>query len=127
MHQNNTTFSGNEGVTVPHRLQTDIDHAPRWQDVLQAPAFQELMKKKKAFILPSVVFFSVFYLAWPILGGFTTLLDAPTIGEMPLAYVYGFSQFPLMLILLSLYRRQASKWDDLAQQALAEATERRVG
>jgi uncharacterized membrane protein (DUF485 family) len=127
MDKNNSSSSGNEGVTVPHRPQSDIDNAPHWQEVLQAPAFQELMKKKKAFIIPSVIFFTIFYLAWPILGGFTTLMDGPAIGEMPLAYVYGFSQFPMMLILLSLYRRQASKWDDLAQQALAEATERRMG
>jgi len=40
-----------------------------------APAFKDLMRRKKKALVPAVIFFLVFYMSLPVLAGFTTLLD----------------------------------------------------
>lgn len=92
-----------------------------WERVERTPAFGELARKKRAFIVPAVILFTVFFLGWPALGGFTTLLDGRAIGAMTWAYVYGFAQLATTLVLLHLYTRQAARWDGLARRAREEA------
>lgn len=97
-----------------------------WERVERTSAFEELARRKKAFIVPTVVLFTVFFLGWPALGGFTTLLDGQAIGAMTWAYVYGFAQLITTLILLHLYLRQAARWDVLAVRAREQAAEGRA-
>ncbi len=97
-----------------------------WDRVAQTPAFQDLMRRKKAFLVPAVIFFLVFYMSLPVLAGFTTLLDGPAIGEMTWAYVFAFIQFPMVWILCHLYRSRANKWDSLVDKARREASEGRT-
>lgn len=97
-----------------------------WDRVAQTPAFQDLMRRKKAFLVPAVIFFLVFYMSLPVLAGFTTLLDGPAIGEMTWAYVFAFIQFPMVWILCHLYRNRANKWDGLVDKARQEASEGRT-
>lgn len=97
-----------------------------WERVKRAPAFGELARRKKAFVVPVVIFFTVFYLGWPALGGFTTVLDGRAVGAMTWAYVYGFAQLATTLVLLHLYMRQAARWDELAEEARQEASEGRT-
>lgn len=94
-----------------------------WVRVAQTPAFEDLMRRKKAFLVPAVIFFLVFYMSLPVLAGFTTLLDGPAIGEMTWAYVFAFVQFPMVWILCHLYRNRANKWDGLVDKARREASE----
>lgn len=98
-----------------------------WERVERTSAFEELARKKRAFIVPAVILFTVFFLGWPALGGFTTLLDGQAIGAMTWAYVYGFAQLATTLVLLHLYTRQAAKWDGLARRAREEAAEGGTG
>ena len=97
-----------------------------WNRVAQTLAFKDLMRRKKAFLVPAVIFFLVFYMSLPVLAGFTTLLDGPAIGEMTWAYVFAFVQFPMVWILCHLYRSRANKWDGLVDKARREALERRT-
>ncbi len=96
-----------------------------WDRVAQTSAFEDLMRRKKAFLVPAVIFFLVFYMSLPVLAGFTTLLDGPAIGEMTWAYVFAFAQFPMVWILVHLYRNRANKWDGLIDKARREASEGR--
>lgn len=97
-----------------------------WDRVARTPAFGDLMRQKKAFLVPAVIFFLVFYMSLPVLAGFTTLLDGPAIGEMTWAYVFAFVQFPMVWILCHLYRNRANKWDRLIDRARQEASEGRT-
>jgi uncharacterized membrane protein (DUF485 family) len=101
-------------------------NSAEWERVEQTSAFQELMQKKKAFLIPTVIFFLVFYMVMPVLGEFTTVLDGQAIGAITWAYVYGFAQFAMTLILCHLYRNQANKWDTLVKEARQEASEERT-
>lgn len=97
-----------------------------WRRVSQTSAFGELMRSKKTFIIPAVVFFLVFYMAMPVLAEFTTALDGQAVGALNWAYVYGFAQFLMTWILMHLYVRRAKKWDKLVEEAREEASEERT-
>ena len=94
-----------------------------WVRVERTSAFQELTRKKKAFIIPATIFFLVFYFGLPVLAGFTTVLNGNAIGAVTWAYVYAFAQFAMTWILMHLYVSRANRWDDLVDRARQEATE----
>lgn len=94
-----------------------------WVRLENTSAFQELVKSKKAFIIPATIFFMVFYFGLPILTGFTTILNAPAIGPMSWAYVYAFAQFAMTWTLLHLYVSRANRWDVLVDRAKSQAAE----
>jgi uncharacterized membrane protein (DUF485 family) len=94
-----------------------------WVRVERTSAFQELVRKKKAFILPATIFFFVFYFGLPFLTAFTTLLDVNVIGAINLAYIYAFAQFAMTWILMHLYVSRANGWDELVDRARHEAAD----
>lgn len=94
-----------------------------WVRVERTEAFKELIRRKRAFIIPATVFFLIFYFGLPFLTAFTTLLDVKVIGAINLAYLYAFAQFAMTWILMHLYVRQANRWDDLVDRSRVEASE----
>jgi uncharacterized membrane protein (DUF485 family) len=100
-----------------------LQREQEWIRVERTSAFQELVRKKKAFILPATIFFFVFYFGLPFLTAFTTILDVNVIGAINLAYIYAFAQFAMTWILMHLYVSRANKWDDLVDRARHEAAE----
>jgi uncharacterized membrane protein (DUF485 family) len=100
-----------------------MERGEEWRRVSRTSAFGELMRAKKAFIIPAVIFFLVFYMAMPVLAGFTTVLDGQAIGAVTWAYVYSFAMFPMTWILCHLYLNRARKWDKLVEEAREEASE----
>lgn len=118
--------SAEEQAATGQAAQAHAGKRAEWSRVERTSAFQELIQKKKAFLIPAVIFFLVFYMALPVLGGFTTILDGQAIGGMTWAYVYGFAQFVMTLILTHLYLNRANKWDRLVEEARGEASEERT-
>ncbi len=102
-----------------------VDRHEEWVRVERTSAFKELMRSKKAFIVPATIFFLVFYFLLVVLTGFTNILSAKAFGPVTWAYVYAFAQFPMTWILAHLYTSRANKWDKLVDQARHEAAEGR--
>ena len=100
-----------------------MDRQDEWVRVERTPAFQELARKRKAFIIPATIFFLVFFFGLPFLAAFTTVLNARAVGPLTWAYVYGFAQFAMVWILMHIYVNRANKWDDLVDRARDEAAE----
>ena len=94
-----------------------------WVRVEQTPAFKELIKSKRAFIIPATIFFMVFYFGLPFLAAFTTVLNVKVLGPLSLAYVYAFAQFAMTWILMHVYVSRANKWDQMVDRARREAAE----
>lgn len=92
-----------------------------WSRVARTSAFQELMQRKKRFIIPATVFFLVFYLGLPVLAGFTTILNAPVVGALTWAWVYALAQFIMTWTLLHLYVSRANKWDEIVKDVRRES------
>ena len=97
-----------------------------WVRVERTSAFKELIRKKKAVIIPATIFFLVFYFGLPVLAGFTTILNGNAIGSITWAYVYAFAQFAMTWIVMHLYVSRANRWDDLVDRARDEAAEGEV-
>ena len=101
-------------TVAEHR--SDID----WQAVERSPEFRELVRKKKAFVIPATVFFLVWYFGFIFLAGYAEdfmgrefITDGLTVG-----YALALSQFIMVWVLGSLYLRRADKvFDPLAARA----------
>ncbi|MDQ5818448.1 MAG: DUF485 domain-containing protein [Actinomycetota bacterium] len=94
-----------------------------WIRVERTSAFRELMRSKKAFIIPATIFFFTFYFGLPILAAFTTVLNFTVVGAITGAYVYAFAQFAMTWILVHLYVSRANRWDGMVDRARHEAAE----
>ncbi len=92
-----------------------------WVRVERTPAFKELVRAKRAFIIPATIFFMVFYFGLPFLAAFTTVLNVKVVGPLTLAYIYAFAQFAMTWILMHLYVSRANRWDNLVDRARQEA------
>ena len=95
-----------------------------YSEIAETEAFRELMRRKRAFLVPTVVFVLLFFIMLPILSIFTDVLDGKVIGAISWAYLYAFAQFFLAWIVTFLYWRKANRWDELARKAREEVSER---
>ena len=102
------------------------DHHPEfdWEAVERSPEFRELIKRKKAFVIPGTLFFLAWYFGFIILAGYAPefmgeefLTDGLTVG-----YVLALSQFLMTWGLGWLYLRKSDKvFDPLAARARESA------
>jgi len=95
-----------------------------WGKLGETRSFRELMSRKRAFLVPTVVFVLLFFIMLPVLSIFTTVLNGKVIGAISWAYLYAFAQFFLAWIITFLYWRKANRFDELARRAREEASER---
>jgi uncharacterized membrane protein (DUF485 family) len=110
------------GVSAGRGDAADID----WVAAEHSPEFQELVKRKKAFVLPATIFFLAWYFGFIILAGYApdfmgreVLIDGVTVG-----YVLALTQFVMTWVLGAMYLRRASRdFDPLAKRAAAVALE----
>jgi uncharacterized membrane protein (DUF485 family) len=96
-----------------------------WQAVERSPEFRELIRRKKAFVIPGTIFFLAWYFGFIILAGYAPdfmgrefITDGLTVG-----YVLAFSQFIMTWVLGWMYIHRADKtFDPLAERARQAAT-----
>lgn len=101
-----------------------MERGEHWARVARTSAFQELMQRKKRFIIPATIFFLVFYMGLPVLAGFTTVLNVQVVGALSLAWIYALAQFVMTWTLLHLYVSRANKWDEIVDQVREETASR---
>lgn len=100
--------------------------AATWQQVAETPEFQELVQKKRAWIVPATVFFLFWYLLFILMAGYAEdfmgsefLVDGLTVG-----YVFALSQFVMTFgLALAYVRRSRDVFDPLRLRALERAAE----
>ena len=107
---------GVRGRRRRHEHRPDID----WEAVERSPEFRELIKRKKAFVIPATAFFMAWYFGFIILAGYAPdfmgrefITDGLTVG-----YTLALSQFVMTWVLGWLYLRKADRvFDPLAARA----------
>jgi len=121
-----TTGSGGAPSSTEH---ADLN----WVAAERSPEFRELIKKKRAFVVPATIFFLAWYFGFVILAGYAPdfmgrefLTDGLTVG-----YVLALSQFVMTWVLGAWYIRKADReFDPLAERAaqvaLVAGTERQT-
>ena len=92
------------------------------RELEETASFRELMRRKRAFLVPTVVFVILFFIMLPVLSIFTTALNGKVVGAISWAYLYAFAQFFLAWIVTFIYWRKANRWDELARRAREEAS-----
>lgn len=94
-----------------------------WNAIAATPAFRELLRAKAAFIVPTTIFFMVYYFTLPVLAGwYPKLMTHEVFGPVNVAYLFAFSQFVMAWIIAGLYVRVAAGWDKKAA-AIVQAHE----
>jgi uncharacterized membrane protein (DUF485 family) len=104
------------GGTLGAGHRPDID----WVAAERSPEFQELVMKRRGFVIPATVFFLAWYFGFIFLAGYAPdfmgrefLTDGVTVG-----YVLALSQFVMTWVLGWLYVRRATRvFDPLAARA----------
>ena len=96
-----------------HRSRNLPDQA-EWDRIATSAQFQDLLARKKAFILPAFLFFLVYYLLLPILvGSAPRLMSNRVLGTVTLAYLFALSQFVVGWVIAGLYLKASTKFDRL--------------
>src|SRR5215211_6173695 len=110
----------------------DSDRHPEidWVAAERSPEFRELIKRKRAFVLPATIFFLVWYFGFIVLAGYAPdfmgrefITDGMTVG-----YALALTQFIMTWVLGWMYLRRADRvFDPLAARAAEHAREAGAG
>ena len=93
---------------------------PDWAAIERTPEFRELVRAKRAFIIPATLFFVAYYFALPALVGYwPDLMSTRVAGRINLAYLFALSQFVMAWVIMALYVRRAQRYDRMVESLLA--------
>lgn len=77
-------------------------------------AFQELLRAKKAFIVPVTLSFLVFYFSLPVLTSyFPQWMNIRVMGHISIAWLLAFAQFVMTWAVSLLYINKARRFDKI--------------
>lgn len=116
------------GPKPPHERTADEEpDVFDWNRLATSARFRELLKAKRRFIVPAVIFFVVYYAALPVLVGYAPkLMTRRVLGPVNLAYLFALSQFFMAWIVAALYVRAAARFDRMANDVIAGEERRDV-
>jgi uncharacterized membrane protein (DUF485 family) len=94
-----------------------------WAAIEGSPEFQELVTRRRAFVLPATIFFLTYYMAFILLAGYAEDFMASSVYEgLTVGYCLALTQFLMVFVLGILYLRKADRvYDPLAQRVLTKA------
>ncbi|QJF25870.1 DUF485 domain-containing protein [Mammaliicoccus vitulinus] len=82
------------------------------------PKFKELVKKRNSFIFPISIFFIFATLLFPVLTGYTTILNNIAFWNISWAWIYALLLFIMVWTLVIIYMRKAKSFDKDAEALL---------
>ena len=96
-----------------------------WQRIEQSPEFQELVHRRRAFVLPATAFFLAFYMGFILLCGYAPDFMAESVYEgLTVGYCLALTQFAMVFILGWWYLRKADRSFDPLAARVVELAER---
>ncbi len=103
-------------ASAPQDAERDID----WEAIERSPEFQELVTKRKAFVLPGTIFFLSWYMGFILLAAYAEEFMASRVYEgLTVGYCLALTQFVMVLVLGLLYLKKSSQvFDPLAAKAI---------
>jgi uncharacterized membrane protein (DUF485 family) len=97
-----------------------------WHAVEQTPEFQELVSRRKKFVLPATIFFLAWYLGFIALAGYAPDFMAESVYEgLTVGYTLALTQFAMVAILGLWYLRKANRVFDPLADAVARMVDDR--
>jgi uncharacterized membrane protein (DUF485 family) len=93
-----------------------------WERLAASDRFRNLLKAKRRFVVPAMIFFILYYFALPLLIGYARpFMEKRVIGPVNLAYLFALSQFFMAWIIAGLYVRAAARFDKMAADVVSQS------
>ena len=92
-----------------------------WEAIEGTPEFQELVKKRRSFVVPATIFFLAWYMGFILLTAYAQDLMSERVYEgLTVGYVLALTQFLMVWVLTWMYLRKAKKDFDPLERAAVE-------
>jgi uncharacterized membrane protein (DUF485 family) len=96
-----------------------------WERIERSPEFQELVRKRRSFVVPATIFFLAYYMGFILLAGYAEDFMASSVYEgLTVGYTLALTQFVMVAGLGLLYLRKADREYDPLARRVAELAER---
>jgi uncharacterized membrane protein (DUF485 family) len=107
-------------MAVEDRPHPEVD----WEAVERWPEFQELVHRRRAFVLPATIFFLSWYMGFILLAGYAPDFMGESIYQgLTVGYVLALTQFVMVAVLGVWYLRKSDRdFDPLAAQIVERGT-----
>jgi uncharacterized membrane protein (DUF485 family) len=91
-----------------------------WESIEHSPEFQELVRKRRSFVVPATIFFLAYYMGFILLCGYAQDFMAESVYQgLTVGYCLALTQFVMVFVLGILYLRKADRdYDPLAQRVV---------
>jgi uncharacterized membrane protein (DUF485 family) len=91
-----------------------------YERIERSPEFQELVRKRRSFVLPATLFFLAYYMGFILLTGYAEDFMASSVYEgLTVGYCLALTQFVMVFALGIMYLRRADRdYDPLAQKVV---------
>ena len=111
-----------QGPKPPHERTADEEmDIIDWEGLAASERFRNLLKAKRRFIIPAMIFFIVYYFALPVLIGYAKpFMEKRVLGPVNLAYLFALSQFFMAWFIAALYVRAAARFDKMADDVVSQ-------
>ena len=116
------------GPKPPHERTADEEpDVVDWERLAASDQFRKLLKAKRRFIVPAMIFFIAYYFALPVLIGYARpFMEKQVWGPVNLAYLFALSQFFMAWIIAALYVRAAARFDKMAADVVSQSDDASV-
>ena len=116
------------GMEVPH-MPESVSVAERSIEMQRSPEFQALRRTFMAFIVPMVIVFLAWYLAYVLIASYAPGFFATRLGDsyITIGLLFGLGQFVSTFAITMFYSRWANRTYDAAGEPLAAEMERATG
>ena len=97
-----------------------------WEGIERTPEFQELVSRRRSFVVPATIFFLAWYMGFILLTAYAESFMSERIYEgLTVGYTLALTQFVMVVVLgLAYLRRSDRVYDPLAEKAIEHYAER---
>ena len=96
-----------------------------YERIERSPEFQELVHKRRSFVLPATIFFLAYYMGFILLTGYAEDFMASSVYEgLTVGYTLALTQFLMVFVLGIWYLRKSDREYDPLARKVVEAAER---
>lgn len=94
-----------------------------WEAVERSPEFEELIAKRRSFVLPATIFFLSWYIGFILLAGYAPDFMAESVYQgLTVGYCIALTQFVMVAVLGLMYLSRSEKlYDPLREKVIRHA------
>jgi uncharacterized membrane protein (DUF485 family) len=100
-----------------------------WERIEHSPEFQELVHKRRSFVVPATIFFLSYYMGFILLTGYAEDFMASSVYQgLTVGYCLALTQFVMVFALGIMYlRRSDREYDPLSHRVVDMAERGEIG